>query len=102
MEKNAGQPSAHLAGSAREEVCQLAELNAWLGERCRALWADTAHPQHPHSSVAEVLTLEREHLMGMPTPFDGYVERLARVTSTCLVVVGPQPVFGAVRMGGRR
>lgn len=26
--------------------------------------------------------------MAMPTPFDGYVERAARVSSTCLVVVG--------------
>lgn len=31
---------------------------------------------------------ERAHLMPMPTPFDGYVERAARVSSTCLVVVG--------------
>jgi len=34
-----------------------------------------------------VLQLEREHLMGMPAPFDGYVERPARVSSTCLVTV---------------
>ena len=34
-----------------------------------------------------MLTLEREHLMGMPTPFDGYVERVARVSCTCLVTV---------------
>jgi hypothetical protein len=26
--------------------------------------------------------------MPMPTPFDGYVERTARVSSTCLVVIG--------------
>lgn len=29
--------------------------------------------------------LEKDHLMPMPAPFDGYVERLARVSSTCLV-----------------
>lgn len=29
--------------------------------------------------------LEKPHLMSMPAPFNGYVERLARVSSTCLV-----------------
>ena len=61
------------------------ELNAWLGERCRSVWADTAHPIHRQFTVAEMWELERGHLMSMPTPFDGYVERLARVSSTCLV-----------------
>lgn len=64
-----------------------AELNAWLGERCRAIWADTAHPEHKQFTIAEMLELEREHLMSMPEPFDGYVENPARVSSTCLVSV---------------
>jgi hypothetical protein len=34
-----------------------------------------------------MLEHERAHLMSMPQPFDGYVERPARVTSTCLVSV---------------
>ena len=61
------------------------ELNAWLGERCRSVWADTAHPIHRQFTVAEMWELEKPHLMSMPAPFDGYVERLARVSSTCLV-----------------
>ena len=64
-----------------------AQLNSWLGERCKAVWADTRHPEHRQFSVAEMLDLEREHLMGLPQPFDGYVERLTRVSSTCLVAV---------------
>lgn len=63
------------------------ELNAWLGERCRAIWADTEHPEHKQFTVAEMLELERDHLMSMPEPFDGYVEKPARVSSTCLVAV---------------
>lgn len=63
------------------------ELNAWLGERCRSIWADTAHPEHKQFTIAEMLDLEREHLMSMPEPFDGYVESPARVSSTCLVSV---------------
>ena len=40
---------------------------------------------HKQFTVAEMWELEKGHLMSMPTPFDGYVERLARVSSTCLV-----------------
>jgi hypothetical protein len=62
------------------------ELNAWLGDRCRALWDEVRHPEHDQFSVAEMLENERPHLMPMPEPFDGYVENPARVSSTCLVV----------------
>ncbi len=34
-----------------------------------------------------MLEHERPHLMPMPAPFDGYVEKPARVSSTCLVSV---------------
>jgi transposase len=64
-----------------------AELNAWLGDRCRALWEDVRHPEHSQFSVAEMLEHERPHLMPVPEPFDGYVEKPARVSSTCLVAV---------------
>jgi len=63
------------------------ELNAWLGARCRALWDEIGHPEHAQFSVAEMLEHERTHLMPMPEPFDGYVEKPARVSSTCLVAV---------------
>jgi len=63
------------------------ELNAWLGQRCRALWDEVRHPEHDQFSVAEMLEHERAHLMPMPVPFDGYVEKPARVSSTCLVSV---------------
>jgi transposase len=65
----------------------LAELNAWLATRCRALWEEIRHPEHRRFSVAEVLEHERSQLMPMPEPFDGYVEKPARVSSTCLVAV---------------
>lgn len=63
------------------------ELNALLGQRCRALWDEVRHPEHDQFSVAEMLEHERAHLMPMPTPFDGYVETPAHVSSTCLVSV---------------
>ncbi len=71
---------------AREQrFATLDELNAWLGERCKALWSELRHPEHKAFSVAEMLDLEREHLMPMPVAFDGYVQEFSRVSSTCLV-----------------
>jgi transposase len=73
--------------AARRRFGSFAELNAWLSERCRALWSEVRHPEHSQFSVAEMLEHERPHLMPMPEPFDGYVEKPARVSSTCLVSV---------------
>jgi transposase len=63
------------------------ELNAWLGQRCRELWQQIRHPEHEAFSIAEMLEHERAHLMPMTAPFDGYVDKPARVSSTCLVSV---------------
>lgn len=64
-----------------------AELNAWLGERCKALWEELRHPEYKEFSLAEMLEQERADMMPMSAPFDGYVEKPARVSSTCLVTV---------------
>ena len=64
------------------------ELNVWLGGRCRALWGELHHPEYKELSVTEVLELERAEMMPMPAPFDGYVEKSVRVSSTCLVSIG--------------
>ncbi len=63
------------------------ELNAWLGERCRSLWSEIRHPEYQQFSVVEMLEQERTELMPMPSAFDGYIERPAKVSSTCLVAV---------------
>ncbi|HRO64558.1 IS21 family transposase [Thermomonas sp.] len=63
------------------------ELNAWLGARCRELWQEIRHPEHEAFSIGEMLEHERAQLMPMTAPFDGYVEKPARVSSTCLVSV---------------
>jgi transposase len=65
----------------------LVELNAWLGTRCRELWLEIRHPEHRAFSVAEMLEHERAHLLPMSAAFDGYVDKQARVSSTCLVAV---------------
>jgi len=79
-----------------------AELNAWLSERCRALWDELRHPEHNRLSIAEVLEQERAEMMPMPVPFDGYVEKEARVTSTCLVRVSRNRYSVPCELAGQR
>jgi transposase len=62
------------------------ELNAWLATQCLAGW-DAPHPELAGVTIRDAWTQERPELMPMPTPFDGYVELPARVSSTSLVSV---------------
>jgi hypothetical protein len=43
------------------------------------------HPEYADLSLAEMLDHERPQLMPMVAAFDGYVEALGKVSSTCLV-----------------
>jgi transposase len=70
----------------QERFGSFAELNTWLATRCLAAW-DAPHPDLPDVTIREAWTQERAELMPMPTPFDGYVEVPARVSSTSLVSV---------------
>lgn len=63
------------------------ELNVWLEAKCRALWLELKHPDYDGITIADALEHEQMYLMPMPAPFDGYVEVLARVSSTCLITV---------------
>ena len=62
----------------------LDELNAWLEQRCKALWAEINHGKLP-GTVADVWAQERAALMPVPRRFDGFVEHTKRVSPTCLV-----------------
>ena len=73
--------------AARQRFGSFVEVNAWLAARCREVWSEIRHAEHGQFSVAELLEQERAHLMPMPEAFDGYVEKPARVSSTCLVSV---------------
>ena len=88
VEKNVQDSRRRIWIDAREQrFADMDALNAWLGERCRALWQEVKHPEHRQFSVAEMLEHERGQLMPMPAAFDGYVQEVARVSSTCLVSV---------------
>ena len=73
--------------ASQQRFASFADLNAWLAVRVRALWQELRHPQHKACTIGELLEHERDHLMPMPIAFDGYVEKPARVSSTCLVSV---------------
>ena len=69
----------------REKFASFGELNAWLEQQCRKSWEDMRHPDYPEFTLADVLQEEQARLMPFPGAFDGYVEVLSRVSSTCLV-----------------
>lgn len=63
----------------------LEALNTWLQQRCLDLWQELPHPEDKRRTLSDYWESEREHLMAVPTAFDGFVEHTKRVTSTCLI-----------------
>ena len=71
--------------AAKERFGSFTELNLWLLSKCRAQWQELRHPEYGDLTLAEMLEHEQPSLMPMVSPFDGYVETLGKVSSTCLV-----------------
>ncbi|MCB6185165.1 hypothetical protein LIN78_16580 [Leeia sp. TBRC 13508] len=69
----------------RPRFACLTDLNDWLALRCREL-ASRRHPTEERP-IAEVFAEERSALRAVVAPFDGYLEEMLRVSSTCLVRV---------------
>ena len=63
----------------------LAELNAWLGDQCIAHAKRTQHPEFKDRTIWEVFQDERASLMALRGPFDGFVEKAVRASTTCLI-----------------
>jgi transposase len=61
-------------------------LNEWLAVRCREL-AARKHPVTPERSIQDCFIQEQLSLRTIHAPFDGYVEHMVRVSSTCLVTL---------------
>lgn len=72
--------------AAKERFGSFTELNLWLLAKCRQLWHELRHPEFTEHTIAEMLEHEQSSLMPMVAPFDGYVETLGKVSSTCLVI----------------
>ncbi len=62
----------------------LSTLNQHLYACCEYL-SKKRHPMHKDQTIGEVFTEERPLLMPLGKSFDGYVEKMVRVSSTCLV-----------------
>ncbi|WP_170941703.1 transposase [Cellvibrio mixtus] len=62
----------------------LATLNDWLAQRCTER-AQRQHPTQTERTIAECFADEQPLLRPIRARFDGYVEQMLRVSSTCLV-----------------
>ena len=70
----------------KPRVTSLTELNAWLEDRCIAYAKRTRHPEFKDRTIWEVFQEERASLMPLRGPFDGFVEKAVRATTTCLIM----------------
>ncbi|MGV1080866.1 MAG: IS21 family transposase [Candidatus Nanopelagicales bacterium] len=68
----------------RARFADFNELNAWLEQRCEEL-AGRQHPSQTTRTITECFSEEQPLLRPITAQFDGYVEHLLRVSSTCLV-----------------
>jgi len=88
VEKNVQDTRRRVWNEAKQrQFSTFEDLNSWLEARCRALWSEIQHPDYVGITLADALEQEQLYLMPVPAPFDGYVEVLARVSSTCLVTL---------------
>ena len=70
----------------KPRVKSLVELNAWLADQCIAFAKRTQHPEFRDRTIWEVFQDERPSLMELRGPFDGFVEKAVRATTTCLIM----------------
>ncbi len=83
VEKNV-RDSRHRMWQLMPAFPDLDALNVWLEDRCKLLWAETAHGALL-GSIVDVWEAEKPTLMPLPTMFDGFVEERKRVSPTCLI-----------------
>lgn len=79
------QDSRHRLWHDAPDFESLEALNAWLEQSCVALWQKLSHPEDSTRSIHALWLEECLALMPMPTAFDGFVESIKRVSSTCLI-----------------
>ena len=61
------------------------ELNRHLLSRCIELSKEKKHPEMKERTVHEIYEQEKAMLRPISTPFDGYIEKSCRVSTTCLI-----------------
>ena len=85
----------------KPRVKSLAELNAWLENQCIAYAKRTKHPEFKDRTVWDVFQEERASLMELRGPFDGFVEKAVRASTTCLIMADHNRYSVDARAAGR-
>ena len=85
----------------KPRVKSLAELNAWLEDQCVAYAKRTKHPEFKDRTIWEVFEAERSSLMELRGPFDGFVEKAVRASTTCLIMADHNRYSIDARAAGR-
>jgi transposase len=85
----------------KPRVKSLTELNAWLEDQCIAYARRTKHPEFKDQMIWEVFQNERASLMELRGPFDGFVEKAVRATTTCLIMADHNRYSVDARAAGR-
>jgi hypothetical protein len=67
-------------------VKSLNETNAWLEDQCIAHAKRTQHPEFKDRTIWDVFQDERASLRELRGPFDGFVEKAVRASTTCLIM----------------
>src|SRR5271156_5250266 len=79
----------------------LVELNAWLEDQCIAQAKRPQHPEFKDRTIWEVFQEERASLMELRGPFDGFVEKAVRDSTTCLIMADHNRYSVDARASGR-
>ena len=85
----------------KPRVKSLTELNAWLEDQCIAYAQRTKHPEFKERTIWEVFQDERTSLMELRGPFDGFVEKAVRASTTCLIMADHNRYSVDARPAGR-
>jgi hypothetical protein len=85
----------------KPRVKSLAELNAWLEDQCIAYAQRTQHPEFKDRTIWDVFQDERASLMELRGPFDGFVEKAVRASTTCLIMADHNRYSVDARAAGR-
>jgi hypothetical protein len=85
----------------KPRVKSLAELNAWLEDQCIAYAKRTRHPEFKDRVIWDVFQDERTSLIELRGPFDGFVGKAVRASTTCLIMADYNRYSVDARAAGR-
>lgn len=85
----------------KPRVKSLFELNGWLEDQCIAYAKRIRHPEFKDRTIWEVFQDERASLMALRGPFDGFVEKAVRASTTCLISADRNRYSVDARAAGR-